>query len=52
MSLNQKTYSIFIDVLLSDDIYKSWLFQKHGKFKEDQIVKGMVSDDNGIPLHL
>ncbi|TQC51238.1 IS1634 family transposase, partial [Mycoplasmopsis mucosicanis] len=26
-------------------------FSKDGKFKEDQIVIGLITDENGIPLH-
>lgn len=33
------------------DGYKKPGFSKDGKFKEDQIVIGMATDENGIPLH-
>ncbi len=31
--------------------YKKPGYSKDGKFKEDQIVIGMATDENGIPLH-
>ncbi|WLP85408.1 IS1634 family transposase [Mycoplasma seminis] len=27
-------------------------YSKDGKFKEDQVVVGMATDENGIPIHI